>query len=77
MPFGRLGSVENIPTVCTDDLPTILGSFKNDPKSRSVNNGFQATGFGPKQYIFFGQHSAQSNKHRHIKHRDFQALSEG
>ena len=29
--------MENPPTVCADDLPTILGIFKNDPKSRSVN----------------------------------------
>ena len=29
--------MENTPTVCADDLPTILGNFKNDVKSRSVN----------------------------------------
>ena len=29
--------MEDTPTECADDLPTILGIFKNDPKSRSVN----------------------------------------
>ena len=28
--------MENTPTGHADDLPTILGIFKNDPKSRSV-----------------------------------------
>ena len=32
--FGRM---ESTPTGHADDLPTILGTFKNDPKSRSVN----------------------------------------
>ena len=29
--------MENTPTGRADDLPTILGIFKNDQKSRSVN----------------------------------------
>ena len=29
--------MEHTPTVCADDLPTILGILKNDPTSRSVN----------------------------------------
>ena len=29
---------------CADDLPTILGLFKSDPKSRGVNNCFQRAG---------------------------------
>ena len=29
--------MENTPAVCADDLPTILGIFKHDPKPRSVN----------------------------------------
>ena len=33
--------MENTPTVCADDLLTILGIFENDPKSRSVNNSLQ------------------------------------
>ena len=32
--FGRM---ENTRRGCADDLHTILGIFKNDPKSRSVN----------------------------------------
>ena len=29
--------MENTPKGCADGLPTILGIFKNEPKSRSVN----------------------------------------
>ena len=32
------GCMENTPTGCADDLPTILRILKNDPKSRSANN---------------------------------------
>ena len=39
--------MENSPTVCADDLPTILGIVKNDPKSRSVNNSLQQLDFDP------------------------------
>ena len=35
--LGGFGRMENTPTGHADDLPTILGIFKNDPKSRSVN----------------------------------------
>ena len=39
--------MENTPTVCADNLPTILGIFKNEPKSRSVNNSLQQLDFDP------------------------------
>ena len=29
--------MDSCPMGCADDSPTILGIFKNDPKSRSVN----------------------------------------
>ena len=32
---------------CADDLPTILGNFKHDPKSRSVNSFPQQLYFDP------------------------------
>ena len=35
--LGGFDSMESTPTGCADDLPAILGVFKNDPKSRSVN----------------------------------------
>ena len=38
--LGGFGGMENTPTAHADDLPTILGFFKNDPKSRSVNISF-------------------------------------
>jgi hypothetical protein len=34
-------------TDCGSDLPTILAIFKNDPKSRSVNNLFQRLDLDP------------------------------
>ena len=43
------GSMENTSTGCADDLPEILKSCKNDPKSRSVNI-LSAAEFCPKQY---------------------------
>ena len=50
MAFGRiLAAWTKTPTGRSDDLPTMLPIFKNDPKSRSVNNFSPATGFGPKQ----------------------------
>ena len=49
MAFGRIWMHGNTPTGHADDLPTILGVFKNDPKSRSVNI-FLAAGFCPKLY---------------------------
>ena len=30
--------MENTPTMCANDLATIMGISKNDPTSRSVNN---------------------------------------
>ena len=30
--------MENTPTGCGDDLPTILGISKNEPKARSVQD---------------------------------------
>ena len=39
------GSMENTPTGCGSDLPTILRILKNDPKSRSVNNFSQRSNF--------------------------------
>ena len=38
--------MEDTPAGRADDLPTILGIFKNDPKSRSVNI-FQQLNFDP------------------------------
>ena len=38
--------MENTPTVCADDLLSILGIFKNDLKSRSVNNSFKQSDLG-------------------------------
>ena len=43
--LGGFGCMENTPTGPADDLPSIPGFFKNDPKSRSVNI-FSAAGFG-------------------------------
>ena len=39
--------MENTPTWCAGDLPSILEKIKNDPKSRSVNNPFQQLDFDP------------------------------
>ena len=39
--LGGSGSMENTAAGCADDLPTILEIFKNEPKSRSVNNYLQ------------------------------------
>ena len=39
--LGGFGSMGNTPTGCADDLLTILGICKNDPKTRSVNNSLQ------------------------------------
>ena len=47
--------MENTSTVCADDLPTIWGIFKNNPKSRSVNICVQRLDFAPnciKDYIY-------------------------
>ena len=46
--LGGFGSLENTPTVCGDDLPSIVKNFKNDPKSRSVNNSLQQLDFFPR-----------------------------
>ena len=35
--LGGLGRMENTPTVGADELPTFLGIFENEPKSRSDN----------------------------------------
>ena len=45
--------MENTPTGCADDLPTILGIYKNDPKSRSVIIFFQRLDFAPNTMINF------------------------
>ena len=47
--------MENTPTVCGSDLPTILGILKNDGKSRSVNNSLQPLNLEPNriQYFFY------------------------
>ena len=37
----------NTPIGCGSDLPSVLGLFKNDPKSRSVNNSFQRLDLDP------------------------------
>ena len=57
--------MENTPTGRADDLPTILGIFKNDPKSRSVNNSLQQLDFDPNsvQDFFTSQSFAQSIFH--------------
>ena len=47
--------MENTPTGHADDLPTILGFFKNDPKSISVNIFVQRLAFAPnsiKDFIY-------------------------
>jgi hypothetical protein len=45
--------MENTPTGCADDLPTILAIFKKYQKSRSVNMFSPAAVFGPKQHKSF------------------------
>ena len=45
--LGGFDSMGITPTGCADDLPTILGILKNDPKSRSVNNSLQQLIFYP------------------------------
>ena len=45
--------MENTPTGHADDLPTILGIYKNHPKSRSVNIFFQRSDFDPNSIEFF------------------------
>ena len=45
--LGAFGSMEDIPTGFADDLPTILGIFKHDPKSRIVNISLQRLDFAP------------------------------
>ncbi len=34
--------MENTPTVCADELPTILGIVENESKSKSLNICFQS-----------------------------------
>ena len=46
-PLEGFGSMENTPTGCGSDLPTILRIFKNDRKSRSVNNFLQPLDLDP------------------------------
>ena len=41
------GSMENTPTGCGSDLPTILRILKNDRKSRSVNNFLECSDLDP------------------------------
>lgn len=51
--MGEFGSFYNTPTVCADDLFTILGIFKRDPKSRSVNKFLQQLDFDPNNIKHF------------------------
>ena len=44
--------MENTPAGRADDLPTIWKIFKNDPKSRSVNNSLQRLNFDPSNFFF-------------------------
>ena len=62
--------MEDIPMECTDDLSIILGNYKHDPKSRSVNSFLQQLDFDPNsaKYIFTGRNSAHM-----IKSYDFNA----
>ena len=39
--------MENTPTGCGSDLPTILRILKNDRKSRSVNNFLECSDLDP------------------------------
>ena len=41
------GSMENTPTGCGSHLYTILRTFKNDRKSRSVNNSLEWSDLDP------------------------------
>ena len=54
--------MENTPTGCGSDLPTILGFFKNDLKSRSVNDSSSDWIWTQtvKNMFFASQSSAQS-----------------
>ena len=45
--LGRLGRMGNTPTGCGSDLLTVLRTFTNDPKSKSVTNLFQRLGLDP------------------------------
>jgi hypothetical protein len=47
------GSMENTPTGCGRDLPTILRILKNDKKSRSVNNFLQPLDLDPNRIQVF------------------------
>jgi len=51
--LGEFGSFYNTPTVCADDLFTILGIFKRDPKSRSVHKFLQQLDFDPNNIKHF------------------------
>ena len=53
--------MENTPTRHGSDLPTILRIFKNDRKSRSVNNFLQPLDLDPNRIkdLFTSQSSAQ------------------
>ena len=44
--------MENTPTGRADDLPTILRIFKNDPKSKSVNNSLRQLDFHPNSITY-------------------------
>ena len=45
--------MENTPTGCADDLPTILGTFKKWSKLEKCKQFSPAVVFYPKQYILF------------------------
>ena len=60
--LGGFRSMENTPTGCADELPAILGTFKNDLKSRSVNNCVQWLDFYASNIknVFTSQSSVQT-----------------
>ena len=51
--LGAFRCMENTPMVCADDLTSIRGIFKNDPKSRSVNNSLQRLDLDSSSVICF------------------------
>ena len=45
--MGAFGSMEKSPMVCADDLPSVLGISKHDPKSGSANIFFKRLDLAP------------------------------
>ena len=50
--LGGFDGIENTPTVCGSDVPSILRCFKDCSKSRSVNNSLQQLDFDPNIYCY-------------------------